>query len=88
MAFSVIAKKGIASFFIENGVDQNKLSLHISEAAPGEAFYMLDGHGAVETEGGRQPIGPNECVIVDASKPHGLVNTGKTTMRYIVVIAK
>ena len=100
MSFTTVTKKGIASFFIEAGVDPNKLSLHISEAAPGgslhpphthaglEAFYMIEGHGAVETEGGRQAIGPNECVIVDASKPHGLVNTGKTTMKYIVVIAK
>lgn len=100
MSFSTVAKKGLTSFFVEQGVDPNKLSLHISEAAPGgslhpphthaglEAFYMIEGRGAVNTEDGRQEIGPNECVIVDASKPHGLVNVGKTTMRYIVIIAK
>lgn len=100
MSFATITKKGIASFFVERGVDPDKLSLHISEAAPGvslhpphthaglEAFYMIDGRGAVDTESGRQEIGPNECVVVDASKPHGLVNIGQTPMRYIVIIAR
>jgi len=100
MAFVEIAKKGISKFSIETGVDPDKLSLHISEAAPGtrlhpphthaglEGFYVLEGNGVVESASGDQPIGPNEVVIVDASKPHGLVNTGTTKMRYIVIIAK
>jgi mannose-6-phosphate isomerase-like protein (cupin superfamily) len=100
MSFTQITKKGISKMFLESGVDPERLSLHISEAAAGarlhpphthaglEAFYMIEGTGAVETEGGKQIIGPNECVIVDASKPHGLVNAGKTTMKYIVIIAK
>ncbi len=100
MAFTEITKKGISKFLLEPGVDPDKLSLHISEAAAGmrvhpphthaglEGFYMIEGHGAVESYSGVQPLGPGECVIVDASKPHGLVNTGTTTMRYIVIIAK
>jgi mannose-6-phosphate isomerase-like protein (cupin superfamily) len=100
MSFTTLTKKGIASFFIEAGVDPDKLSLHISQAEPGkslhaphthaglEAFYMLEGRGAVDTEHGRQEVGPNECVVVDATKPHGLVNVGATVMRYIVIIAK
>ena len=100
MAFVEIAKKGISKFSIETGVDPDKLSLHISEAAPGtrlhpphthaglEGFYVLEGNGMVEAASGSQPISPNEVVIVDASKPHGLVNTGTTKMRYIVIIAK
>ncbi len=100
MPFTLLAKKGISKFFIQSGADPDKLSLHISEAAAGarlhpphthaglEAFFIIEGHGMVETEDGSQAVGPNECVIVDASKPHGLVNTGSTTMKYIVVIAK
>ncbi len=100
MSFTQIAKKGIAAFSIENGIDPDEFSMHISEAAPGtrlhpphthaglEAFYMLEGNGAVETEDGRQEIGPNECAVVDATKPHGLVNAGAVKMRYIVIIVK
>ena len=100
MSFTQVVKKGIRAFSLETGVDPDKLSLHISEAPAGtrlhpphthaglEGFCMLEGHGAVETAGGSQPIGPNECVVVDASRPHGLVNTGTMMMRYIVVIAK
>jgi mannose-6-phosphate isomerase-like protein (cupin superfamily) len=100
MAFTEISKKGIAKFSLEAGIDPERMSVHISEAEPGtrlhpphthaglEGFYVLEGRGTVESEGGRQPVGPNEVVIVDASKPHGLINTGTTRMRYIVIIAK
>lgn len=100
MAFTTIEKKGISKFFLETGVDPDKLSLHVSEAAAGtrvhpphthaglEAFYVLEGNGTVDTAGGPQPIGPGQAVVVDATKPHGLANTGTTTMRYVVVIAK
>jgi mannose-6-phosphate isomerase-like protein (cupin superfamily) len=89
MAFTEIAKKGIGKFFLESGIDPDKLSLHISEAEAGgrlhpphthsglEGFYMLEGHGAVESASGVQHIGPGECAIA-----------GTTKMRYIVIIAK
>ena len=100
MAFTEITKKGLTTFSLETGIDPERMSVHISEAEPGtrlhpphthaglEGFYVLEGHGTVESAGGRQPIGPNEVVIVDASKPHGLINTRTTKMRYIVIIAK
>jgi quercetin dioxygenase-like cupin family protein len=100
MPFMQISKKGIGKFFLGPGVDPDSLSLHISEAEAGgrlhpphthsglEGFYMIDGQATVETENGSQPIGPGECAIVDATTPHGLVNTGTTKMRYIVIIAK
>lgn len=100
MPFTEITKKGITKFFLETGVDPDKLSLHISEAEAGgrlhaphthsglEGFYMLEGHGAVESASGVQHIGPGECAIVDATRPHGLANAGATKMRYIVIIAK
>jgi mannose-6-phosphate isomerase-like protein (cupin superfamily) len=100
MPFTEITKKGLTRFSLETGIDPDKLSLHISEAEPGtrlhpphtheglEAFYVLEGNGTVESAGGRQPIGPNEVVVVDATKPHGLINTGPLKMRYIVIIAR
>lgn len=100
MAFTEITKRNLSKFWLEAGIDPERFSMHISEAEPGgrlhpphthagvEAFYMLEGHGLVETEGGAQPIGPNEVAVVDATKPHGLVNNGSTKMRYIVIISK
>ena len=100
MPFTQITKRGIARFYLGPGVDSDKLSLHISEAEAGtrlhpphahsglEGFFMLEGQGTVETENGSQTVGPGECVVVDAATPHGLVNTGNSKMRYIVIIAK
>ncbi len=92
--------KGLARCLAEASLDPEKLRLHISEIAPGtrahpphthgaiEAFYVLEGHGAVEIGGERHAVGPNEALILDATVEHGLVNTGDTPMRYIVIIAK
>ena len=99
--FTKLDKKGLDGFWIESSLAADRLSLHISEIAPGtrahpphthagvEAFYILSGSGTVELEDGSQiPLGLNQVVAVDASRLHGLVNTGPTPMKYIVVIAK
>ena len=100
MSFTKRQAKGLARCLVEAGLDPEKLRIHISEIAPGtrahpphahdaiEAFYVLEGHGAVETGPERHAIGPNEAIILDATGEHGLVNTGDTPMRYMVVIAK
>ena len=91
--------KGLARCMAEAGLDPEKLRIHISEIAPGarahpphmhdavEAFYVLEGHGAIETGGERHALGPNEAIILDARTMHGLANTGPTPMRYMVIIA-
>lgn len=100
MPYTKIERKGVKQCFIETGIDPEKLRLHISEAAPGtslhaphthdaiEAFYLLEGQAEVEFEGGRVPLAANEAFILDATKSHCLHNVGKTTMRYIVMMAK
>ena len=57
------------------------------EHAGVEAFYILEGHGTIEVEGEKHSLGPNEIILLDASKPHGLSNAGATPLRYLVIIA-
>jgi mannose-6-phosphate isomerase-like protein (cupin superfamily) len=99
--FTQLSKKGMDGFWIESSLAEDKLSLHISEIAAGtrahpphthsgvEAFYILAGNGTVElADGSTIAVGPNQAVTVDATRMHGLVNTGSTPLKYIVVIAK
>jgi mannose-6-phosphate isomerase-like protein (cupin superfamily) len=98
MAFTTRQAKGLTRCLAETGIDPEKLRFHISEIAPGtrahpphthaavEAFYVLEGHGAVEVGAERHEIGPNEAIILDAAVEHGLVNIGDTPMRYVVII--
>ncbi|MCX6032747.1 MAG: cupin domain-containing protein [Chloroflexi bacterium] len=98
MAFTTRQAKGLTRCLVETGIDPEKLRIHISEIPPGtrahpphtheavEAFYVLEGHGAVEVGGERHAVGPNEAIILDARNPHGLENIGDTPMRYLVII--
>ena len=52
-----------------------------------EAFYILEGSGLINTETGSIPVSANHAVILDASRQHGLVNTGSVPMKYVVIIA-
>ena len=99
--FTKLEKKGLDGFWIESTLAAEKISLHITEIAPGtrahpphahagvETFYVLAGNGTLEAEDGtRVPVGANQAITVDAARLHGLVNTGTTPMKYIVIIAK
>lgn len=98
MAFTERQAKGLTRCLVETGIDPGKLRIHISEIAPStrshpphahdavEAFYVLEGHGAVELGAERYEIGPNEALILDARTLHGLENIGDTPMRYMVIM--
>jgi mannose-6-phosphate isomerase-like protein (cupin superfamily) len=99
--FTKLSKKNLDGFWIESSLPEDKLSLHISEIAPGtrahpphthagvEAFYILSGSGTVELEDGSQiSVATNQVVTVDATRLHGLVNSGSTPLKYIVIITK
>ena len=100
MSFSVESAKGLSKVLVDTSIDPETLHLHISEIEPGtvahpphthegvEAFYILEGQGTIEMEGERYVLGPNQAVLLDATKLHGLANSGDTPMRYIVIIAK
>ena len=100
MPFSKLDKKGLNACWIQEGLSSDKLSIHISEVAPGqrahpphthegiEAFYLLEGKATLEIDGETREIGPNEVVILDPRVSHGLRNTGDTPIRYMVIIAR
>jgi len=101
MAFTLQTAKGLGKYLIDSGIDPQMLRMHISEIAPGtsahaphthagvEAFYVLEGQGVLTVQGEPpQPLGPNEAIVLNPAKPHGLANTGDTPMRYMVIIAK
>ena len=99
MHLSDIQTKGLAKLLAMPGLVPDKLRMHISEVEPGnrmhaahthsgvEAFYVLEGQATVEVEGERFELGANEAVVVDATRPHGIYNSGSTRTRYLVVIA-
>ena len=99
--FTRLEKKGLDGFWIEASLPADRISLHITEIAPGtrahpphthdgvETFYILSGSGTLETEDGtRVPVGPNQAITVDPTRLHGLVNSGAAPLKYIVIIAK
>ncbi len=100
MNFSPIAFKGLTRCLIAESIDPNKLRFHISEIEPGtrshpphthagvEAFYVLEGSGAVEVEGESYVLTSNQAIVIDPARPHGLVNTGSTRMRYLVMMVR
>jgi mannose-6-phosphate isomerase-like protein (cupin superfamily) len=95
-----VQKKGLEKCWLEDSLNPDQLHLHISEIAAGtrahpphthsgaEAFYVLEGSGVIETESGPVPVSANQAVILDASRLHGLANTGSGPMKYVVIIAK
>jgi quercetin dioxygenase-like cupin family protein len=101
MGFTVQTAKGLGKYSVDSGIDPQMLRMHITEIAPGtsahaphthagvEAFYVLEGHGTLNVDGeAPQLLGPNDVIILDPAKLHGLTNTGGTPMRYMVIIAK
>lgn len=100
MNFSTLDKKGLARFLVAANLDPQKLSIHISEVEPGnrshgahthaglEAFYVFEGQVTVEVEGEHFALGANQAMVIDASRPHGLFNSGSTRTKYMVIIAQ
>jgi mannose-6-phosphate isomerase-like protein (cupin superfamily) len=52
-----------------------------------EAFLVLEGSGIVETDGASRSIGLEECLVLDATREHGLFNPGPGRLRYLVITA-
>jgi mannose-6-phosphate isomerase-like protein (cupin superfamily) len=99
-AFVDVKTKGLDKCWLEDSLDPDRLHLHITEISAGtrphpphahsgvEAFYVLEGSGIIETESGTLSVAANQAVILDATKIHGLVNTGSGPLKYIVIITK
>ena len=91
-------KEGYLPLFLDADVEGEPLRVHISEVDAGErshpphrhggyeAFYMIEGEGTLEIDGESHPLRANEAVVFDPRKLHGLVNTSKAPVRYMVII--
>lgn len=98
MTFSLQEVKGLDRCLVDKDIETDELSIHISQVGVGarappphrhggiEAFYMLEGTGAVEVESESYSLGPNDSILLDPTKLHGLLNTGATAMRYMVIL--
>lgn len=97
MGFASLNKKGLAKYLMDSDIEPEKFSMHISEIGPGmsshpshahdgiEAIYVFYGEAVVETETEQNSIGPNQAIVMDASKSHRLTNIGSIPLRYMVV---
>ena len=47
---------------------------------------MIEAQGTLEIDGESHPLRANEAVVFDPRKLHGLVNTSKASVRYMVII--
>jgi (S)-ureidoglycine aminohydrolase len=98
MPFQERPKKGLARFLVDDHLQGEQLSIHISQVGPGErshpphqhpgieAFYMFEGQGTLEIEDERIILNAGESMVFDSTRMHGLVNTGDVPMRYMVII--
>ncbi len=99
MNVSELQTKGLGKLLAVPGLVPDKLSIHISEVEPGsrshaahthaggvEAFYVFEGQATVEIEGEQYPIGANQAMVIDATRPHRIFNSGATRTRYLVII--
>jgi hypothetical protein len=62
--------KGLRRMLVAEGIDPQRLHVHLSEIGPGTRAHPAHAH-----EG------------VDATREHGLVNTGPGRLRYLVITA-
>jgi mannose-6-phosphate isomerase-like protein (cupin superfamily) len=99
MQFSKVNAKGLSKYWVAASLDPQKLRIHITEVEPGsrshgahthtgvEVFYVLEGQATVEVDDELYTLGLNEALALDASRPHGIFNSGSTRVRYMVIIA-
>jgi quercetin dioxygenase-like cupin family protein len=48
--------------------------------------YVLAGAGVVRSGGTETPLGPGHVVFVPGGEPHGFVNTGHQTLRFLCLV--
>src|SRR5437773_11995675 len=98
MEVSTLQAKGLTKLLAVTGTVPDKIRMHISELEAGqgshsphthagvEGFYVFEGNVMVEFEGEHIPLAANEAMVVDATRPHTLFNSGTTKTKYLVVI--
>jgi mannose-6-phosphate isomerase-like protein (cupin superfamily) len=50
-----------------------------------EVYFVAEGHGTLIMDHQNSPVGPGDVSLVKSGHSHGIINSGKTNMRLIVV---
>ncbi len=91
-------KKGLSRCLIDTRLAGEPLHFHLSSVAAGqashpahehagvEAICVLEGEATLEFPDERLRLGAGESAIFDPRRLHGLINTGTTPNRYLVII--
>jgi mannose-6-phosphate isomerase-like protein (cupin superfamily) len=53
-----------------------------------EIYFLVEGSGTMILDGQEHPMGPGDVSVVKSGHTHGLINTGKTPMRLIVICTR
>lgn len=100
MSFTLHPKKGLTRCSIDDALCGEPLHFHISEVAAGHASHaphQHDGTEAIHLFAGEATLSigdetlrlqAGESVIFDPRRLHGLVNSGPTPNRYMVIIGR
>jgi quercetin dioxygenase-like cupin family protein len=98
MSFTPQIKKGLNRCLVDDALTGEPLHFHISEVTAGqrshaphqhdgtEAVYVMAGEATLEIGDERIVLQSGEGVIFDPQRLHGLINTGPTTNRYMVIL--
>lgn len=63
----------------------NAIGSHTHSMDDEEIYIIIDGHGTMTVSGAAIEVGPGDVVVNPPGGTHGLVNTGETRMRMVVV---
>jgi mannose-6-phosphate isomerase-like protein (cupin superfamily) len=90
------AVRDLKLVYPETGFDAMTLCLGVVEIEPGhhsplhrhrceEVYYVVRGHGELESDGGRFPVAPGCAVLNRPDVLHRVHNTGQETLELVVV---
>ena len=100
MSFINQRNKGLNSYFVDESLSKESISIHISELEPGksshephahngiESYYVLSGRLAITLGEEVLALSQNEAASINARRPHKVTNSGDAINRYMVIIAK
>lgn len=98
MPWHELPKKGLSRFLLDTRLAEDALHFHVSSVEGGqrshaphehegvEAVYVLAGEATLEFSDEQVRLTAGESVVFDPRRLHGLVNTGATANRYMVII--
>lgn len=55
----------------------------IHDHDPEQIYFILEGSGKMTVGDETQLVSPGECVFIPSGIPHGLINVGKSQLRYL-----